>query len=189
MGDTIFTGQCFCRAISFSVLSLPSKSYLCHCIDCQRFSGSAFAHNASFDASSVKISVNNEARIGWKTTKTSSVVDITSNLNLIQGGDDKDSARDCMEEAQGQSLSTTRLANVLSTFGNETTGRQQFCRICGTRLFLYCKKSMVSMRNRVVIPVGVIVNSHADDRLKPTAEAWSHRKVRWMPDGPEVQKL
>ena len=36
------TGQCHCGAISFAATVDPSKVVVCHCTDCQRFSGAPF---------------------------------------------------------------------------------------------------------------------------------------------------
>jgi hypothetical protein len=36
------TGQCHCRAISFTALVDPAKVVACHCTDCQAFSGAPF---------------------------------------------------------------------------------------------------------------------------------------------------
>ncbi len=36
------TGSCFCGAITYQLTSKPTDSYICHCTDCQRFSGSTF---------------------------------------------------------------------------------------------------------------------------------------------------
>lgn len=37
------TGGCPCGAIRYEIRSEPSLTYVCHCTDCQRRSGSAFA--------------------------------------------------------------------------------------------------------------------------------------------------
>lgn len=36
------SGQCHCGAITFTALVDPSKVLVCHCSDCQRFSGAPF---------------------------------------------------------------------------------------------------------------------------------------------------
>jgi hypothetical protein len=36
------TGQCHCGAISFTALVDPTKVLVCHCADCQQFSGAPF---------------------------------------------------------------------------------------------------------------------------------------------------
>lgn len=41
-----FTGQCFCGAVRYRLLSRPMFVHCCHCRDCQRQAGSAFAINA-----------------------------------------------------------------------------------------------------------------------------------------------
>ena len=49
------TGRCFCGAITYSLASPPLWSYLCHCLDCRRFSGTSFAYNATLDNAALKI--------------------------------------------------------------------------------------------------------------------------------------
>ena len=39
------TGGCLCRAIRYEITALPLIVYACHCTNCQRQSGSAFAMN------------------------------------------------------------------------------------------------------------------------------------------------
>ena len=41
-----FTGQCFCGAVRYRLDAPPLFVHCCHCRDCQRQSGSAFAINA-----------------------------------------------------------------------------------------------------------------------------------------------
>jgi hypothetical protein len=36
------SGQCFCGAISFTALIDPARVIVCHCADCQQFSGAPF---------------------------------------------------------------------------------------------------------------------------------------------------
>ena len=36
------TGQCHCGAISITATADPSKVFVCHCADCQQFSGAPF---------------------------------------------------------------------------------------------------------------------------------------------------
>ena len=39
-------GRCFCGEVTFSVEVDPVRVALCHCLDCQQVSGSAFRHTA-----------------------------------------------------------------------------------------------------------------------------------------------
>src|SRR4051812_40982843 len=41
-------GSCLCRASKYTVLFQPIKMIVCHCINCKKFSGSAFAANIWF---------------------------------------------------------------------------------------------------------------------------------------------
>jgi hypothetical protein len=38
-----YNGQCLCGAVRFRVVDEPLTLYACHCLDCQRRTGSAFA--------------------------------------------------------------------------------------------------------------------------------------------------
>jgi len=40
---TPLTGGCLCGHVRYTLSGLPLRRYLCHCRDCQRTSGSAFA--------------------------------------------------------------------------------------------------------------------------------------------------
>ena len=41
-------GSCHCGAISFTALVDPQKVLICHCADCQKLHGNAFALFAAF---------------------------------------------------------------------------------------------------------------------------------------------
>jgi len=47
------TGGCLCGRVRYTVTGEPTSAYLCHCSDCQRFTGSAFLTGMAFPASSV----------------------------------------------------------------------------------------------------------------------------------------
>jgi hypothetical protein len=49
------TGQCHCGAISFTALIDPNKIIVCHCSDCQSFSGSPFRAVAPAAVENVKL--------------------------------------------------------------------------------------------------------------------------------------
>ena len=162
--EFLFTGSCFCKAISFTLSASPIRPYICHCLDCRRFSASSFAYNASFPRSALTLI-------------------FTSPLDTAG----KEQGDETHDSAESQPLAKHG-ASILSTFGNETTGMQKFCSICGTRLLLYCGSSNVDMRDQVVVPVGAIDGSEKDERLRPVAEGWCKRREGWMPDmkGTEV---
>ena len=131
------TGRCFCGSITYTLSAPPAPplwSYLCHCLDCRRFSGTSFAHNATFDDSALKI---------------------------------RTSAADSLDQ-------------VLSTFGEEKTGTRQFCRKCGSPLFLRTGEKIENMIGKVIVAVGTIEGSEKDERLKPGAEGWCKRREAWM---------
>lgn len=55
MNDTIRTGQCFCGAVRFRMHGAPMFVHCCHCRDCQRQSGSAFAVNGLIEADRIEL--------------------------------------------------------------------------------------------------------------------------------------
>ena len=56
MSET-FEGGCECGAVRFRMTSVPIVVNCCHCRDCQRISGSAFALNAMIETDRVEIVV------------------------------------------------------------------------------------------------------------------------------------
>ena len=55
---TNITGGCMCGQVRYTITAEPSRSWLCHCRDCQRRSGSSFEPLMSFPAESVGIQGN-----------------------------------------------------------------------------------------------------------------------------------
>lgn len=144
--SSLFTGACFCKAITFTLSSLPDKSYICHCLDCRHITGTSFAHNIMFPFSSLVISTG------------------------VAG-----------ETSHAPSMSPD-VDSVLSTFGNVEKGRIQFCKHCGSRLFLFPPAGAEGKVDFVLVTVGSIDESHEDERLKPTNEGFCKRREGWMPD-------
>jgi len=50
-----FTGQCACGAIRYEIDRTPLIVHACHCRDCQRLTGSAFAVNLVFERNALTI--------------------------------------------------------------------------------------------------------------------------------------
>jgi hypothetical protein len=48
-------GRCSCNHVSYKLLVQPMFVHCCHCHDCQRETGSAFALNALIESSNIKI--------------------------------------------------------------------------------------------------------------------------------------
>ncbi|CAI6098945.1 unnamed protein product [Clonostachys chloroleuca] len=40
-----FTGSCICNKLKFSFTGEPKQTAVCHCLQCQKLSGSAFTYN------------------------------------------------------------------------------------------------------------------------------------------------
>ncbi|KAI9745783.1 MAG: rRNA-processing protein and EBNA1-binding protein ebp2, partial [Chaenotheca gracillima] len=49
------TGSCLCGAISYAFTGAPKVTALCHCTDCQKWSGSAYTSNAVVPRSSFEV--------------------------------------------------------------------------------------------------------------------------------------
>ena len=55
MSEPFATGRCLCGAVSYTINSEPVRAAHCHCIDCQRASGSGHMSIAFFKADDVEI--------------------------------------------------------------------------------------------------------------------------------------
>ena len=49
------TGRCACGEITYRLTSDPMFTHCCHCLDCQRQTGSAFAINALIETDRIEI--------------------------------------------------------------------------------------------------------------------------------------
>jgi hypothetical protein len=49
------TGRCYCGAVKYRLLTSPLFCYACHCPDCQKATGSAFALHASIETYNISI--------------------------------------------------------------------------------------------------------------------------------------
>jgi hypothetical protein len=55
MTDTTLTGSCFCGAVRYRLTQAPMFIHCCHCRDCQKQTGGAFAINAVIERSCVAV--------------------------------------------------------------------------------------------------------------------------------------
>jgi hypothetical protein len=55
MSETTFTGACACGQVRYRMEGPPMFTHGCHCLDCQRLSGGAFAINAMIEADRVTV--------------------------------------------------------------------------------------------------------------------------------------
>jgi hypothetical protein len=53
MSEKTFTGGCGCGQVRYRLESPPMFTHCCHCLDCQRQAGTAFALNAMIEADRV----------------------------------------------------------------------------------------------------------------------------------------
>ena len=63
----MLTGSCHCAAIRYRLLAPPMFTHCCHCLDCQRQTGSAFAINALIEASNVELLAGKPRRVTMPT--------------------------------------------------------------------------------------------------------------------------
>ena len=56
MSERVRTARCMCGQLSLECRGEPVRVSVCHCLDCQRRSGSAFAVQARYPAGMVEIS-------------------------------------------------------------------------------------------------------------------------------------
>lgn len=61
MSEDIRQGQCFCGSVRFRMRGAPMFVHCCHCRDCQRQSGSAFAVNGLIEGDRIEM-VEGEAK-------------------------------------------------------------------------------------------------------------------------------
>jgi hypothetical protein len=54
MTDT-FEGGCSCGAVRYRLMSRPMFTHCCHCLDCQKQTGSAFAINALIETARIEM--------------------------------------------------------------------------------------------------------------------------------------
>ena len=54
---TRYTGGCLCGAVRYSIDAdpLPGRQLLCHCVDCQKHTGTAFVSGMAFPAEAVVV--------------------------------------------------------------------------------------------------------------------------------------
>ncbi len=66
------TGRCQCGKITYSITSEPHSLNVCHCYECQRQSGSAFALTLVVPSSGVHLSPSSQKHIGHFERKSDS---------------------------------------------------------------------------------------------------------------------
>jgi hypothetical protein len=60
-------GGCFCGAVRYRMLRAPMFTHCCHCLDCQRQTGGAFAINALIEAANVVLAKGKLKRVTMPT--------------------------------------------------------------------------------------------------------------------------
>jgi hypothetical protein len=55
--------SCLCGASTFTLANTPLRLILCHCVNCQKWSGTAFAANIWFPASALTLTNTSTAKI------------------------------------------------------------------------------------------------------------------------------
>ncbi len=62
-----FEGGCSCGAVRFRLNSAPMFVHCCHCLDCQRQTGSAFAVNALYETDRIEITAGTPEPVSMPT--------------------------------------------------------------------------------------------------------------------------
>jgi hypothetical protein len=60
-----FTGGCHCGAIRYEVTGEPVRTQICHCDDCRRSGGSAFATNVFVKTEDLKVTKGTPKSFYW----------------------------------------------------------------------------------------------------------------------------
>jgi hypothetical protein len=68
------TGSCVCNTVRYRLLTSPLYCYACHCIDCQKSTGSAFAINLNIETDNIHI-ISPTAPVYIKREKKLGVID------------------------------------------------------------------------------------------------------------------
>ncbi|PLB40332.1 GFA family protein [Aspergillus candidus] len=55
------TGSCLCGAVKYTITGVPEHFYLCHCISCQKATGSVFGANCWYKKSVRQITQGNHS--------------------------------------------------------------------------------------------------------------------------------
>ena len=63
----LLEGGCACRAVRYRITGAPMFVHCCHCLDCQRQTGSAFVINALYEATRVEVLAGAPARFEMPT--------------------------------------------------------------------------------------------------------------------------
>ncbi|HVT26276.1 MAG TPA: GFA family protein [Rhizomicrobium sp.] len=65
--STIHSGSCFCGFVRYRLTSAPMFIHCCHCRDCQKQSGGAFAINALIEADRMEVSQGDTVPVSMHT--------------------------------------------------------------------------------------------------------------------------
>ena len=65
--DERMTGSCFCGAVRYRIASAPMFVHCCHCRDCQRQAGSAFAINGLIERDRIELLAGAPEPVAMKT--------------------------------------------------------------------------------------------------------------------------
>jgi len=57
---TTLTGSCLCHAVTYTLTGTPRGPVLCHCINCQKITGSAFANNLRYTKARLSLTTGAE---------------------------------------------------------------------------------------------------------------------------------
>jgi len=72
MSSTTATGSCLCKAVAYTITGIDKGPVLCHCSNCQKATGSAFANNYRFMKAKLDITKGEEEMVVYCDSNTKS---------------------------------------------------------------------------------------------------------------------
>lgn len=154
MSSKTITGSCLCRQIHYELTGAPEMTFLCHCENCRKITGSMFMAN-SFYLQSVRPcprTRSNRERL----TKP-----LSQQFQLLAGEDLLKTYHDSRTESGG-------------------TLARSFCSNCGSPLFV-TNKANPHIKDAIIVPAGTMDLGAEDDQWAPQREVFTKRRAEWLP--------
>lgn len=154
------TGSCLCGNVKYAITGQPFSSAVCHCYNCQKITGSAFATNAMFNA---KVC---DPRFFCELSSSVPRHEEGSRLliNFLSPGQQQVKVLSGEDSIKSYMDTAVDSGNVL---------RRSFCSNCGSNLFLQ-NTTHPKMTDVIIIMTGSI--DGRKDGFAPRRELYSDRK-------------
>lgn len=164
------TGSCLCKSIQYTLTAPPIYSAICHCPNCRKTSGSAFATNCRFPKPGLHV---HPFAPSSSTTDTTPTTTTTNN--------DKNTTDNANNDNGNIHLRTYEDSDTVSG----ATFSRQFCGRCGSSLFASSDREP----DVVLVATGSLdrgdrgwgsAAGFADETLRPRVEFFRGEKRGWM---------